>query len=105
MLTNISAQISISEIMDKYDSYEHVQSFQETYPTHGMATSGNFFGLDTISYTNTKKNIFVELTIFISNDYMKLRCYDISDHNDWIKFHSVDSPSINDIVYSAVQCS
>ena len=107
---NTYAPLNFLQVLDKYRSYEHVQSFQEAYPTYGISTSG-FVAIDKISYTYTKGNLFVELMIFVermtfisNDDYMELNCYDTSDHDSWVKLYTVSAPSVDDILSSVSDC-
>lgn len=105
VFANLYAHSVIPEAYQRYDSNEHVLAFGEAYNSVSTITFGNFWSVDAISYSDTRGIKSAELVIYVSEDErMELNCYDDMFGEKPVKFHSVDSPSIDDIASSVSIC-
>lgn len=105
VVANLYAQSVIPETFQRYDSNEHVLAFKDTYSTVGTITFGNFWSVDSIRYYETRGIKSAELVIHVNeHDRMELNCYDDVFSEKPVKFHSVHSPSIDDITSSVSIC-
>ncbi len=106
VFANLYVHSIIPEVYQRYDSNEHVLAFREAYNSGSMTTTFSiFWGVDAISYSDTRGIKSAELVIHVSEDErMELNCYDDVFSEKPVKFHSVDSPSIDDIASSVSIC-
>lgn len=80
-------------------------AFKDAYNTVGTITFGNFWSVDAVRYYDTRGIKSAELVIHVNeDDRMELNCYDDVFGEKPVKFHSVDSPLIDDIASSVSIC-
>lgn len=105
VFANLYVHSTVPDTFQRYDSSEHVLAFGEAYNPVGSVTYGNFWSVDSIRYYDTRGIKTAELVIHVNeNDRMELNCYDDAFSEKPVKFHSVDSPSIDEIISSVSIC-